>query len=142
MENYETFSTTADVGIRIRGKGYDGLFKNAVKALNLLYFDDSAERIGTPGDAPAHRYPFEFHGDGCENVLVNFLSEIVYLLQVENKITTGIEVHEASETHINADLFTIPCNLEPELEIKSVTYHNLAVTETNGVKCAEIIFDI
>lgn len=142
MENYETFSTTADVGIRIRGKGYDGLFQNAVKALNLLYFDDSAEDIGTPRDVPAHRYPFEFHGDGCENVLVNFLSETVYLLQVENKITTGIEIHEASETHIKADLFTIPCDLEPELEIKSVTYHNLSVNDTNGVKSAEVIFDI
>ena len=142
MENYETFSTTADVGIRIRGKGYGGLFLSAVKALNLLYFDDTAERIGTPDDAPAHRHPFEFHGDGCENVLVNLLSEMVYLLQMENKITTGIEVHEASETHLNADLFTIPCDLEPEMEIKSVTYHNLEVTETNGFKVAEIIFDI
>ncbi len=142
MDIYETFSTTADVGVRIQGKGYDGLFQNAVKALNLLYFDDTAKRIVTPEDAQVYRYPFEFHGDGCENVLVNFLSEMVYLLQVENKITTGIEVLETSETHINAELFTIPCDLEPELEIKSVTYHNLEVTETNGFKSAKIIFDI
>lgn len=142
MKNYETFSTTADVGIRIRGKGYGGLFQSAVKALNLLYFDDSAEDIGTPGDSPTLRYPFEFHGDGCENVLVNFLAEMVYLLQVGNKITTGIDIHEVGETHISTDLFTIPCDLEPELEIKSVTYHNLEVTEENGFKCAEVIFDI
>jgi len=73
MEKYETFSTTADVGIRIQGKGYQGLFQSAVKGLNSLYFDE--QRKDT-----VHRttgsHPFEFHGDSCENVLVNLLSEI------------------------------------------------------------------
>ena len=139
MVKYETFSTTADVGIRIQGYGYNGLFQGAVKGLNLLYFGDHAA-AAVKGSPEVH--PFEFHGDSPENILVNLLSEIVYLLQTKDRITTGIDVKEAGETHVKADLLTIPCRLEPEMEIKSVTYHNLEVKDNNGVKSAEIIFDV
>ena len=139
MEKYETFSTTADVGIRIQGNGCEGLFQSAVKGLYLLYFDEQCKE---PTKRAHSIHPFEFHGDGYENVLVNLLSEIIYLLQVENKITTGITVNHANETYIKADLLTIPCDLEPGMEIKSVTYHNLRVKDKNGIKSAEVIFDI
>lgn len=142
MGTYDTFSTTADVGIRIQGYGYTGLFQSAIKGLNLLYFSDWDDEWTPPTLTAIQRLPFEFHGDGCENILVNLLSEAVYLLQTENKITAGIDIKEVGETHIKADLLTIPCTMEPELEIKSVTYHNLKVHDKNGVKYTEIIFDV
>ena len=142
METVDTFSTTADVGIRIHGYGYSGLFQSAIKGLNLLYFSDWDNEWVPTAPASYQRFPFEYHGDSCENILVNLLSEAIYLLQTENKITAGIDVKEVSETYINADLLTIPCTREPELEIKSVTYHNLKVQDRNGVKYAEIIFDV
>ena len=142
MDKYETFSTTADVGIRIRGNGYVDLFQSALKALNLLYFDEMADSIGRQDDAPVQRHHFDFSGDSIENILVNFLSEVVYLLQVENKITEGIVVFEASEDRLNVDLLTLPRDLEPGLEIKSVTYHNLKVNDVDGMKSAEVIFDV
>lgn len=142
MGTYDTFSTTADVGIRIHGSGYNGLFQSAIKGLNLLYFSDWDDEWTPTSLASIQRLPFEFYGDSCENVLVNLLSEAVYLLQSENKITAGLDIKEVNETHIKADLLTIPCTMEPELEIKSVTYHNLKVQDNNGVKSAEIIFDV
>ena len=138
MEKYETFSTTADVGIRIRGSGYEELLQNAVKGLNLLYFDD---HNFSSSESPSV-YPFEFHGDSLENILVNLLSEIVFLLQNENKITIDIKFKEINETFLNADLLTIPADKEPNLEIKSVTYHNLKINRKNNMLSAEIIFDI
>jgi SHS2 domain-containing protein len=138
MEKYETFSTTADVGIRIRGSGYGELLQSALKGLNLLYFDDhSFFSSGSPSI-----YPFEFHGDSLENILVNLLSEIVFLLQNENKITIGLKINEVNETFLNADLLTIPADKEPHLEIKSVTYHNLKINRKNNILSTEIIFDI
>jgi SHS2 domain-containing protein len=138
MEKYETFSTTADVGIRIRGSGYEELLQSAVKGLNLLYFDDHS--FSSSGSSSV--YPFEFHGDSLENILVNLLSEIVFLLQNENKITIGVKFKELNETFLNADLLTIPADKEPNLEIKSVTYHNLKINRENNVLSTEIIFDI
>jgi SHS2 domain-containing protein len=138
MEKYETFSTTADVGIRIQGSGYEEFLQSAVKGLNLLYFDDH----NLSSSASSSVYPFEFQGDSLENILVNLLSEIVFLLQNENKITIGLEIKDINEAFLNADLLTIPADKEPNLEIKSVTYHNLKINRENNVLSTEIIFDI
>ena len=137
MDAYETFSTTADVGIRIRGRGYEELFQNALKGLNLLTLGCQPTAAVSPS-----QYPFEFHGDGPENILVNLLSEILFLQQNQNKITTGITFKEISAAYLKADLLTIPAEGEAELEIKSVTYHNLKINEKNGLLSTEIIFDI
>jgi SHS2 domain-containing protein len=138
MEKYEIFSTTADVGIRIRGSGYGELLQNAVKGLNLLYFEGNKFSFaGTPAV-----YPFEYHGDSMENVLVNLLSEIVFLVQNENKITVDMKIKEINETYLKADLHIIPAQEEPDLEIKSVTYHNLKIEKKNNILSAAVIFDI
>lgn len=137
MHKYETFSTTADVGIRIRASEYGELLQNAVNGLNSLFFDEHT----SPPQSPSI-YPFEFHGDSLENILVNLLSEIVFLLQNENKITTGIKIKKIDETYLNANLLTIPSDKEPNIEIKSVTYHNLKIERKNNMLSAEVIFDI
>lgn len=140
MEKYETFSTTADVGIRIQGNGCEGLFHSAVKGLNLLLFGEHGQEVDKNGDI--HLHLFEFHGDSCENVLVNLLAEILYLLQVENKVTIDMLIADVNETYLKADLITVPLQREPDIEIKSVTYHNLHVREKNGIKWTEVIFDV
>ncbi|MCP5053274.1 MAG: archease, partial [bacterium] len=56
MPDYETFSTTADVGIRIRGKGYERLFRNAIKGLNLLWFNDIPEPQPDTDDRSVHHF--------------------------------------------------------------------------------------
>ncbi len=38
MRNYETFSTTADTGIRFQGRDFRELYGNALRGLNLLLF--------------------------------------------------------------------------------------------------------
>jgi SHS2 domain-containing protein len=140
MEKYETFSTTADVGIRIQGNGYEGLLQSAVKGLKLLLFGRHEQ--DTPGGGDSRSHFFEFHGDSCENILVNFLLEMVYLLQVKNKMTVDVTIKEVDETYLKADLITVPLEREPDIEIKSVTYHNLQVKDRNGIKSAEVIFDV
>jgi len=139
MKEYETFPTTADVGIRIKGITYKDLFKNAIKGLNLLIFENetSSQNYNSP-----IIYPFDFNGDSLENVLVNFLSEVLFLLYSKNRMTIDINFEEVSKNHLKADLVTFNLNLEPAIEIKSVTYHNLKVIEKKGIKYAEIIFDI
>ena len=146
MEYYETFSTTADVGIRIAGRGYEGLLLSAIKGLNLLLFGHQPSPTSTPEapDAPdaPDVYPFEFHGDSFENVLVNLLSEILFLLQNRMQLTVSLKINEVNETYLNAELLTTPAPEEPEVEIKSVTYHNLKIKRNNDTLATDIIFDI
>lgn len=139
MEKYETFSTTADVGISIQGTGCEGLFKSAVKGLNLLLFGDQAASLDSAGSS---NYRYEYQGDSPENILVNLLSEILFLQQSRGKITTDIIFDRLDENNIKAKLLIKDSNLEPGVEIKSVTYHNLKIHDRNGDKYAEVIFDI
>jgi len=137
MEKYEIFSTTADVGVDISGSGYKELLNSAVKGLNLLLFGKQPPPTPQPGI-----YPFEFHGDSFENVLVNLLSEILFLLQTRMLVTFEIETKEVSETYLNANFHTAPVHKEPEMEIKSVTYHNLKIDRSNRNLSTQIVFDI
>jgi len=139
-ESLETFSTTADVGIRISGTDFAELYRNAIRGLHLLYFNKLPEETTF-----THRpkpYPFSFQGDSAENILVNLLTEVVFLLQNQERVTVDVAVKRADDSVIEADLLTLPLEELPELEIKSVTYHNLAVKESAGRKQAEIVFDI
>ncbi len=136
---FETFSTTADVGIRIRGTGFTEFYNCAVKGLNALYYNG---HLPEEDDHPLEIIPYEYHGDGCENILVNFLSEVVFLMQNRQKLTHAVRVINAGEMYLSAELLTVPSPSGAELEIKSVTYHNLKVEDQNGVKTASIVFDI
>lgn len=139
METFEVFSTTADVGIRIQGEGYSGLYKSAIKGVNLMLFGNKAGDLVGPG---IHIHPFDFKGDSAENVLVNLLSEVVFLLQSRGRITTGMEIKKISEDYLQADLWLREARIEPDMEIKSVTYHNLKIIGQDGIKSTEVIFDI
>jgi len=140
MRHFETFSTTADVGIRIQGKGDESLLKNAINGINLLLFNK--KQFDNPG-TPSEIYSFEYNGDGTENILVNLLSEVVFLVQSRNKITRDLITKEMRHNYIKADLLLAPAIIEPDLEIKSVTYHNLKIIDKpDGTKLAEVVFDI
>ena len=138
---YAIFSTTADVGIRIRGKTYEELYENGVKGLNALVFGKE-EKESPPVDAVG--FPFQYEGDSCENVLVNLLAEVVFLVYNREKITEGIEIKTAGKNFLKARLLlrSLGPDQMPEIEIKSVTYHNLKVVEEKGIKSAEIVFDV
>lgn len=142
METYSTFSTTSDVGIRISGKGLEGLFRSALNGLNLLYFNQLLSKSST-AESPIEQHLYEFHGDSPENLLVNLLSEVVFLLQTKERVSVSFNIVQLDENHIKINLHTMPLHKKPELEVKSVTYHNLEIKEDKeGILSAEIIFDI
>jgi SHS2 domain-containing protein len=137
MGKFEIFSTTADVGIRVSGRDLEDLFKSAVSGLNRLLFDKKF-----PPTIGPTSYHFEYLGDSAENILVNLLSEILFQVQVHGKITADIRIIGAGENRLSADLLLVDSDLELEVDIKSVTYHNLKIIEKKGIKYAEVIFDI
>lgn len=137
MRNYEIFSTTADTGIRFKGRNFSELYGNALRGLNLLFFGANLRRTSS-----LETMPFRFRGDGPENVLVNFLSEVVFQVQQERKRVAAAEFGHADRFALDALLRVVPCRTVPRMEVKSVTYHNLRVEEKHGVMRASIILDI
>jgi SHS2 domain-containing protein len=137
MRNYEIFATTADTGIRFKGRDFSGLYENALRGLNLLLFGSRHRQ--TRGDESSL---FIYRGDGPENVLVNFLAEILFLVYQKKKQVVALDFIHADGCWLEARLRLVPCLSTPKADIKSVTYHNLRVVEQNGMKSAAIVFDI
>jgi SHS2 domain-containing protein len=137
MRNYEGFSTTADTGIRFRGRDFRGLYENALRGLNLLLFGSRIRRTRA-----AESFHFRYKGDGPESVLVNFLAEVLFLAYQKKKQVVGLDFIRVDGCVLEARLLLVPCRSEPGIDIKSVTYHQLHVVEKNGMKSAAMIFDI
>ena len=136
----DVFSTTADVGIRIHGEKWEDLYRLAVSAFNQLVF------AGCGGDAVSDSglmtAPFVYRGDSCENVLVNLLSECIYRLNVFQEKVERLEIKASGETYVDAVIMARHVEQMPDLEIKSVTYHNLKVKHEGNLKKVEIVFDV
>ena len=137
MGNYEIFATTADMGIRFKGRDFRGLYENALAGLNLLLFGSRRRKIH--GHESAY---FSYCGDGPENVLVNFLAEILSLAYQKKKQVVALAFVHADGCRLEARLQLAPCPFEPKVDIKSATYHNLRVQEHNGMKSAAVVFDV
>ncbi len=137
MKNYETFATTADVGIRFRGHDFAELYENAVAGLNRLLF--GKKNAGAPAGEPVH---FSFRGDSVENVLVNLLAHILLLAYQKKQRVTSLACTHADDCFLSVDLLLAEIKGEALIDIKAVTYHKLRVVEKNGIKTASVVFDI
>jgi SHS2 domain-containing protein len=137
MRNYETFSTTADSGIRFQGRGFRELYGNALRGLNLLLFGRNPRRR-----AGGEISCFRFCGDGPENVLVNFMAAALALAFQEEKTVIAVDFSRADGKRLEARLHLAPNRSAPRVEVKSTTYHGLRVLEKNGLLHAAIVFDV
>jgi SHS2 domain-containing protein len=137
MKKYETFSTTADVGIRFRGHDFAELYENAVAGLNGLLF----EKISSlPAECVSCH--LSFRGDSVENVLVNLLAEVLSLAYQKKRRVIDMACSHADGCSLAAELLLATIVGEPEIDIKGVTYHKLKVVEKDGIKKASVVFDI
>lgn len=137
MGRYETFSTTADTGIRFSGRGFADLYGNALRALNLLLYGRNPRR-GRGGETIRLR----LRGDGPENVLVNLLAAVLDLAYRQGKQVTAAAFRRAGGKALDARLLVAPWRRPPRIEVKSATYHNLRVEERNGVLRAALVLDV
>ena len=137
MKKYETFATTADVGIRFCGHDFADLYENAVAGLNVLLFGKKGELT-----ADGESCHFSFRGDSAENVLVNLLAEVLSLAYQKKRRVVAMTCSHADGCFLAVDLRLAEIKGEPELDIKAATYHNLRVVEKDGIKKAAVVFDI
>jgi len=77
-----------------------------------------------------------------ETLLVDFLSECLYLSDVNNEAYFDAQFKEFSDTELDALVFGTKITGFEEVEIKAVTYHDLELEQVDGVWVATIVFDI
>lgn len=148
MPKYKLFNHTADIGCEIFGKTRKELFANGVTALFDLILDQKRDRgnflaaaLRTTGEEKS----ITINGNGLEDLLINFLREVLYLFNGKKWVTIDCRPVEITRELIVAQLYGESYNLKKHpvtMEIKAVTYHGLSVKKTAQGWKARVIFDV
>lgn len=138
MKPYQTFDHTADLGLAIKGESEEKLFANAAFAVFDLITD--LERVEA---RDARR--IEVEGDNREDLLINFLREVLYLYNGKRWLLKEVRIIRIGEKGLEAEALGEPFDGQKHeicKEIKAVTYHQAEVRKTPSGWTARVIFDV
>ncbi len=134
---YEVLDHSADAAIVAYGVTQHELFENAAYGMFDLMYDLTALR-------PTRDRPAMGAGDTVEELLVAWLSELLYLSEVHRIAFCYFTVDRLEEGGVKGSAGGDPLD-EVELRgppIKAVTYHDLAVAPVPDGWWARIVFDV
>ncbi len=134
---------TADIGIRVWSAEMPGLFADAALGMAAQI----AGSIGKNHDIPAKAKHLDVSGFDKEDLLFNWLREILAFWHMEAELPCRVESLKIDKggTAMSADfkLYRPDTRKNPVLhDIKAVTYHGLRIERKNGLWTATIIFDV
>ncbi|MEW6455589.1 MAG: archease [Acidobacteriota bacterium] len=136
-KKYEIFFTTADIGLKVRGKSIEELFKNAAEGMFSIMRKNLKNRsnsIKRKIDVKSYEW---------ESLLAEWLNELLFLYDSKKVIFTNFKINEILPYRIKAEINGYKANKEDILrEIKAVTLHNLKIIKEKNIWKTEIIFDI
>lgn len=136
--SYEMLDHTADLCIRVTGKSFGELLRNA--ALAMMNQIALRNEVGV-----SVREIIEVSGETKEELLVRLLSEILYLHETSKLVFKDVRLEMSDETRVAAELSGERYDSSKhELvnDIKAVTYHGLKVKSVDDKFTADIVFDI
>ncbi len=138
MQPFRVLEHTADVGFEAFGRTREEVFANAGRALVDLVVDlNSIE----PRDEAA----VEVKASDPPSLLVNWLSEILYLHDAEGWLFRDFEIrilHDRSLSAIARGEKFDRARHQAKLLVKAITYHQLALEETAQGWRAQVYVDI
>ncbi len=138
MGYYKLIEHTADLGINVRGDSTDSLFINSASAM----FDLIA---GIEFIKPVKAVKVAADAKDIDELLKNWLSELLYFFNVKNTLFSGFEIEKLSDESIisiakGENIDKNRHNLKRE--IKAVTFHNLGIRRQGDNFSTDIIFDV
>lgn len=137
-EPFRILEHTADIGFRAWGASPAELFENAARAMMSIAADVEAIEA-------AQETPVEIEGEDFESLMVNWLSEVLYLFDSNEFAPKRFQVDEIEPTKLRARLAgesREPRRHPWKLIVKAVTYHEIEVAEHNGRWETQVFLDI
>jgi SHS2 domain-containing protein len=137
-KRFEILDHTADIGIIVHGENLKALFENAGEAFFHLITDLRKVRRRT-------ERRINLGGESLDRLMVDWLSELLYLHEVENLLFKGFNVESVGEDGLRAIVKGEPFQEGVHViktEVKAVTYHQIEVRQENGHWRAQVIFDL
>mgnify|MGYP000128082549 FL=1 len=136
---HKHISHTADIAFEIEADSLEELFVEAFRVWLISIVDLSELK-------PESNIDIEIKADSLEQLLVDFLNEVNFLLLVRKILCVSVEKIKIDEKSFSlfARMKYQPLTEKTELkeEIKSVTYHQMEILNSNGKYKAKVVFDI
>ncbi len=130
---YEEINHTADLAIRVWGKDFHALLRNAAQGLYDL--------MGVTKQADTQiQHAFSLQKGSAETILVDFLNELIYLVEEKQFSFMSFIFQEVAES------LRVQClgckNTYFRRDIKAATFYNLEISETEKGLITSITFDV
>ncbi len=135
---YEYFEHQADVGIRGRGKTLAEAFEQAALAMFEIMVETKDLQLTEP-------QLVEIEGSDLNDLLIAWLSELLFLKDVEGKMFSRFEIKSISENKIIAQIYgeaIDPSRHKLKLEVKAATYTQLKIEKNNKNWIAQCLVDV
>ena len=134
--SYEELSHTADVKIRVRASTCDALFGEAFQALMYVIYGED-RRGGT-------LRTIDLYAPDRESLLMDFLSETLYISEVDGLVFFKAEVHlEGKQLHavLEGEPFDAVRHAKGT-EVKGISYSGMSIQKDAKGYMLDILFDV
>jgi SHS2 domain-containing protein len=141
MENQKRYRVTtrqSDLAVKVSGNSQADLFANSAFALFDVMTD--VEKV-----AISDRMPLEVEGMDRDDLMVNWMRELLYLYQGSGYLLREFHIREAKDTLVKAEVCgekIDPDRHEIKKEILGVAYHQSRMQKTGDQWTAQMIFEI
>lgn len=134
--SYEELDHTADIRLRVRSPSPDSLFAETALAMMQIVYGESR-----PGQIER---TIELESGNIENLLLDFLSEVLFISEVDYIVFSSVTVH-ISGNSLRAQLAGEPFDPERHrggTEIKGISYSGLSIVKEDEGYVLDILFDV
>jgi SHS2 domain-containing protein len=134
---YTFLEHTADIRMEVFGESLEEVFSSALEgmteAIGPIYSDTAAKKV---------RRELDLHSIDATTLLIDFLSEVLFLIQEHKECYEHVEIREIDERTVKAILKGRTITKTKD-EIKGVTFHDAdLVQDQEGTWRSVIVFDV
>ncbi len=133
MKRFEELEHTADWAFRAYGRDLPELYENAAYALFALE--------GVRDDRATIAREVQVSGIDYESLLVNWLSELLYLQETRGETYTRFTIESLQPTALRAKVEGAPSGPLNKF-VKAITYHNLKIEQKPEGWQATVVVDV
>jgi SHS2 domain-containing protein len=138
QKNYRLNKHQSEIAVRVAGNSQADLFTNSAFALFDVMADIQAIEV-------KERLPLEVEGSDRDDLMVNWVRELLYLYQSSGYLLREFQVREAKDTIVRAEVGgekIDPDRHEIKQEIASIAFHKSRMEKTGNQWTAHLIFEI
>ncbi|MCZ6622725.1 MAG: archease [Deltaproteobacteria bacterium] len=137
-KKYRILKRSSGLAIKVFGKTQAELFANSAFALFDLIAD--VEKIQV-----RDHLPLEVEGVDRDDLMVNWMRELLYLFQVSGYLLKEFQVREVKEDSVRGEVSGEkfdPDRHDIQREIRSVVYHQSRMEKTGDKWIAQVMFEL